>query len=445
MKKTIATLVAIVVLSFALVLTASAAGYRGPAVQLNQLGLFMGTDTGFSLERAPTRAEAVTMLVRLLGLESTAESGNYSHPFTDLVAWQVPYVSLAYDMGLTTGTSETTFNPGGACTAQMYVTFVARALGYTDNDVSSTLWAEAIAFGTRIGILDDVLNVSPFLRGHMVAVSYLALYVPTADGSFDTLLGKLVDDGAVTASAAAAANSHLSLINEYNLVGAELEGMVNYDLTMDFNIEMAMLGEKVAMTGVMDAAMITDGANIQAAMKYDFSIPMMGMTIEMETYIRDGYVYTNLAGEKTKTSLNDALGMSADDLFSISSTPEGVASSVYEPYMISSITKTTEGAYTVYSVEIAADSINAILDMAMGMMSGIGDLAPDAYSGITVGDVLAKTYVSADGKLHRMSISFVSDMVIDGLDVEASMDIGFVVNATGSDVRITFPADLDSY
>lgn len=67
-----------------------------------------GTDSDgapvFELGRAMTRSEAVTMLVRLLGRENEALSGKWETPFTDVPAWAEPYVGLAYENGLTTGT-----------------------------------------------------------------------------------------------------------------------------------------------------------------------------------------------------------------------------------------------------------------------------------------------------------------------------------------------------
>ena len=60
------------------------------AEALYQLGLFQGTGKNadgspkFDLNRAPTRAEAVTMLVRLLGKETEAKSSEWDIPFTDV-------------------------------------------------------------------------------------------------------------------------------------------------------------------------------------------------------------------------------------------------------------------------------------------------------------------------------------------------------------------------
>ena len=104
---------------------------------LSQLRLFKGVGTfadgtvNFDLGRPATRVEALVMLIRLLGKEAEAEAGNWKHPFTDVPAWADKYVGYAYEKGLTKGSTATTFGTGNA-TAQMYLTFVLRALGYSD-------------------------------------------------------------------------------------------------------------------------------------------------------------------------------------------------------------------------------------------------------------------------------------------------------------------------
>ena len=81
----------------AAILTANASAYRVPhqdeggniirledancdpqaqAEMLQKLGLFMGTDNGFELDRAMTRAEAAAMLCRFLGGTAEAETGS---------------------------------------------------------------------------------------------------------------------------------------------------------------------------------------------------------------------------------------------------------------------------------------------------------------------------------------------------------------------------------
>lgn len=51
-----------------------------------------------------TRAEAATILIRLMGLEEEAQAAaNDPSPFTDVPAWANGYVNLAYEKGVVNG------------------------------------------------------------------------------------------------------------------------------------------------------------------------------------------------------------------------------------------------------------------------------------------------------------------------------------------------------
>ena len=161
----------------AAMLTASAfaANYTNCADSLHEMGLFQGTQNGYDLDRTPTRAEAAVMLVRLLGKEAEAKTLTYTAPFTDLKGWEKPYVQYLYDNGLANGMSATAYNPTGKCSAQMYTTFLLRALGYSDAKGDFT-YAKALDFGEQVGLVDDInCSTKNFLRDNVVAMSLTAL------------------------------------------------------------------------------------------------------------------------------------------------------------------------------------------------------------------------------------------------------------------------------
>lgn len=111
---------------------------------LYNLGLFQGSGTNedgsprFALERAPTRAEAVTILVRLLGAEEAAQAQTWSTPWT-----------------------------------------LTDQLGITDGDYTA--------------------QTATFLRADAAVVSANALYAPKK-GEDKTLLQDLLDSGAISGS-----------------------------------------------------------------------------------------------------------------------------------------------------------------------------------------------------------------------------------------------------
>ncbi|MBE6631887.1 MAG: hypothetical protein E7623_04220 [Ruminococcaceae bacterium] len=200
MKKSL-SLVALLmaILMFLPVLTTAAVSFTEEADALNTLGLFKGTDNGYELDKAPTRAQAAVMLVRLLGKEGPARLLKWTAPFKDVPDWAKSYVQYLYNNGLTSGTGSNTYSPDNECNAQMFATFLLRALGYSDakGDFS---YAEAISFAKSKGIINGTNYSSngKFLRDHMVGMSFMALMLPTADGKYSQLIYKLVDDGAVT-------------------------------------------------------------------------------------------------------------------------------------------------------------------------------------------------------------------------------------------------------
>ena len=170
------------------------------ADRLKTLRLFRGSDKGYELSREGSRLEALVMLIRLLGQEEVALSGTWKHPFTDVPAWADKYVGYAYETGLTAGVSATQFGTGTA-SAQMYFTFVLRALGETDTE-DYTVYDHAFELMGASGILsteNDSYEICTrsFWRADMVVVSYRALSAKTASG--EMLWERLVEAGVFTA------------------------------------------------------------------------------------------------------------------------------------------------------------------------------------------------------------------------------------------------------
>ena len=177
-KRLSSVLLATVLLLVALPAVAFAAGDSANAAadRLYELGLFYGTGTDengkpiFELDRAPTRHEAVTMLVRLLGKDEEAKNGKWNTPFKDVVEWAKPYVGYAYENGLTSGTSDTTYSGDNVITASQYLTFVLRALGYSSS--TDFQWDKAWELSDKLGITNGQYNANTnFLRGDVAIIS----------------------------------------------------------------------------------------------------------------------------------------------------------------------------------------------------------------------------------------------------------------------------------
>lgn len=154
------------------------------AQALYALGLFRGVSTAsdgtpvFDLDSVPTRNQAVIMLVRLLGKEDEALSGQWEIPFKDVQAnsTTAPYIGYAYANGLTKGTSATTYSGTNPVTRNQYLLFLTRAMGYANHsfysDGMSTADAEFVA--GKLGLLDGT-DADRFTRGDVALISNRAL------------------------------------------------------------------------------------------------------------------------------------------------------------------------------------------------------------------------------------------------------------------------------
>ena len=150
----------------------------------------IGTDANgtpiYNLQGTATRAQAVTMLVRVLGKTAEAERGVWNTPFTDVPGWAEPYIGYAYENGLTDGISATTFGPNILISPNQYLTLLLTALGY--NKTTDFQWNDPYKLAARIGLISPTEweNSDIFTRGDLVVTSYTALFT-NCKGNTQTL------------------------------------------------------------------------------------------------------------------------------------------------------------------------------------------------------------------------------------------------------------------
>lgn len=205
MKKRIAASLMVCLLSVSLLAVPAAASGSSAestahADKLAALHLFQGTANGYNLDAAPTRLQGLIMLVRLLGLEDEALACADPNPFTDVAGTGGRYAAYAYANGLTSGTSATTFTPSRTLSPSNYVTFLLRALGYSDSQGDFAA-SQSLAFAASAGLMTAdaaaKLSAASMNRGDLVDLSYAALSCKMKGGA-QTLAEKLRDDGVFT-------------------------------------------------------------------------------------------------------------------------------------------------------------------------------------------------------------------------------------------------------
>lgn len=137
-------------------------------------GIISGKGGGvFAPNDSMTRAEFAAIVVRALGLtpETVAQ-------FTDVPAsqWYAPYVGTAYKYGIITGTTSTTFNPGGTIKREDAAVMAARAAKLCGMDTEM----DAAAVRNMLAQFVDYTRTSEYARASL-AFCYQADILSQAD------------------------------------------------------------------------------------------------------------------------------------------------------------------------------------------------------------------------------------------------------------------------
>ncbi len=181
--------------------------YTNCADAMNEMGVFHGVkddwgNVSYELGRGATRVEALVMLIRLLGEEDAAVGCTLSHNFVDVPAdhWAYSYIAYAVDKGYTAGVSADSFDPNSTVRLKAYVTFLLRALGYSDANGDFSYDA-ALDKAVEIGMLPAGTYASGnsfCLRDDCVYLSILAMNTQMPHGG-TTLAENLIAKGVIPA------------------------------------------------------------------------------------------------------------------------------------------------------------------------------------------------------------------------------------------------------
>jgi hypothetical protein len=118
-------------------------------------------DVAFRPNDPITRAEMSEMLVRALGLKGAAaiEEKQASLPFTDVTAGK-GYVAVAYQIGMTTGASDTAFAPSATATRAQAAAMLVRIYEKLNRNVDFVHGFYAISSYSQIRLSDGMETVS---------------------------------------------------------------------------------------------------------------------------------------------------------------------------------------------------------------------------------------------------------------------------------------------
>ena len=441
MKKAICLITALVLTVSLMVMSVTAANFGSLADELKGLNLFQGTEAGYELDRAPTRAEAGVMLVRLLGKEEKAKAdyvkGTTTNPFADVPDWAAPYVAYLFQNGLVNGTTETTYSPDELCSAQMFCTFALRTLGYSDKAGGDFTYQDALVYAKQVGIVDDLLLSGDFMRDQLAAISYNTLGTSVKGGKV-LLLESLMDSGAINRTAAAPILEKLNNSEKFAKAAAAWNNVKAVDMTADIKMSVKSAGLEMAFTMPMDIKAVVNGTDIQLQMNATLALPGE-QPMDIQLWMKDGWMYMQQGSDKIKYDL----GLDEEALEEL--TQKG-SSAKMPPYLTGNVTIEQKGDDTVYTL---TDNglFSRIFDSAM---AGIKDQTGGTT--IKVSNYNYTVTVDKNGVLKGITVSYSMSAAIaangendltQDMSMEMNMSIVYTINALGDDVTITFPDFTD--
>lgn len=421
MKK-LCLLLAGALLALSLAPSALAARYTNRADELRDAGLFLGTGSGYALDRAPTRAEAAAILVRLLGQEADALSGAYAHPFEDVPAWADGYVAYLFSHQLTNGVSATRFAPDAVCDAQMFTAFILRALGYTET-AGDFVYRDALSFAEDLTLIDGFLLQGAFQRDQAVAVMYNALFT-RRKGSSLTLLETLAAGDVIPAAAAAPLLDKAARLRALN-TALDADPVMRADAAA-LNLESTITVTDSAPSSPLSGEILSSGVmrwtsragQFEAERRLTVRFGESTLAHELAYYIKDGFFYLDVDKNRTYTPW---------DLPALPSTEPGSGALQIRPYLVDDIVRTSAPEGTRYTYTVQSLSLDRQFALTLESLDIDVEAVPI--------DVWSELLFTPGGALRAVT----TKLTVYADHLTAAFSEIWTVTAYGDDVVIDFP------
>lgn len=229
---------------------------------LIEAGLVKGDANGYRLGDSITRAEVVTMLVRMVGKEEEADSFKaMKSVFVDVPVghWANGNINYAVMMGLTNGYPDGSFKPEAEISNQEVIAMLVRAAGdLTDEEKATAVWPTAyILKALKLGILADV-NINAYADKAIRGIMFNMVYNTRELGPVINTFGNPVEALVVENSRVARLNDNEIRIKVLKDQYAKEDGFDEGDM-LTVNLEKVYIdGDKLDSEGLLGKVLTVD-------------------------------------------------------------------------------------------------------------------------------------------------------------------------------------------
>ncbi|MCD8035992.1 MAG: S1C family serine protease [Clostridiales bacterium] len=429
------------------------------AWNLYSLDLFSGTGTNddgtpiFDLDNSLTRAEAVTLILNLMGLSGEASLSNYETAFTDLPAWAEKYISYAYTNGYVSGVSSTQFDSNSSVSANQFCAFILRALGYSEAN-GDFIYENALAYAHQKGIADS--SYDNFTRGDAVEIAYNALS-QKINGTSTTLYESLVNAGVIEDGTSSVTVVETSLSSDMTAeeVYAECSSAVFYIEVYDENGKAIQLGSGFFIDS--DGTAVTNYHVLEGGSSAKITLSDTGEVYDVAG-VYDYDTERDIALIKIDGSGFSYLEMGDSDninggatVYAIGS-PFGLSNTISQG-IISNVSRTISGQeYIQITASISSGSSGGALINTSGQVIGItsGEVAQSTSTGTVTGQNLNLAIpINSIQTLEKNSLTSMADIyakeVKGNAEITVSSESVSLSVGQSATVTITCSADVEAY
>ncbi len=218
------------------------------------------------------RSEFAKIAVNTLGLESVALASNFKTKFPDVAAdhWANGFINVAVNQGLIVGDENGNFRPDDTISYAEAVTVLVRMLGYEPSALSKGSWPTGhLVTGAQIGITKGVsaTNNAAITRGMVAQMSYNSLTIDLmeqtgygSDVNYEVVDKTILEDkldvqeveGQVTATADTRLSGNSSLMDDEVQIGTEIYKTGNTDMSQMLGFNVTAYVEENDATGDME-------------------------------------------------------------------------------------------------------------------------------------------------------------------------------------------------
>ena len=236
--------------------------------------------------------------------------------------------------------------------------------------------------------------------------------------------GGSTDSGSAGSSASSSGDAY----ELYTAANKKVQDAEGFSATTDLTMGLSIGGQSmdIQSTGDIICSKVSD-SDIQ--LKMDQEMTISGAAIQLESYYKDGYMYTSMMGMKTKvkTPLEQAMAAGQNPNFK------------KEDIKDSTVVSGDDGN-TVLNFTITGDGLKDVVMQNMPSTVTSGASAGD----FTFTDAKIVATIDKDGNIISSEMNTTFTMDVMGQKIDSSMDIKTANIKTGAQA-ITYPTDLDTY